>query len=60
MASLPKLVHEIKETMGYNNDTSLAAVLAKAASELEIEITDQTAKGKANRIAEELGIESRC
>jgi hypothetical protein len=57
---LPRLVNEIKGTMGYDKDMDLAAALARAASDLKIELPDGTAKSDANRIAEELGIESRC
>ena len=59
-ATLPELVSEIKGAMGYGDGTTLAAALTKAASDLGIEIADGTAKSKANRIAEELGIEARC
>ena len=59
ISTLLGLVNEIKEAMGYRNDTKLATALADAASDLGIEM-DGTAKSKANRIAEELGLESRC
>ena len=52
-------MNEIKKAMGYSDDTKLATALADAASDLGIEM-DGTAKSKANRIAEELGLESRC
>ena len=55
-----EVVDEIKEMMGYSKDTNLAVTLAKATSDLGIDITGRTAKEKANRIAEELDIESRC
>ena len=58
-STLLGLVNEIKEAMGYSDDTKLATALADAASDLGIEM-DGTAKSKANRIAEELGLESRC
>ena len=58
-STLPELVNQIKKTMGYSDDTELTAVLAKALIGLGIE-EDGTAKSKANRIAEELGFESRC
>ena len=59
ITTLPKLVNQIKKTMGYSDDTELTAVLANALIDLGIE-KDGTAKSKANRIAEELGFESRC
>ena len=52
-------MNQIKKTMGYSDDTKLTAVLANALIDLGIE-EDGTAKSKANRIAEELGFESRC
>ena len=52
-------MNQIKKTMGYSDDTKLAATLADAASELGIEM-DGEAKTKANRIAEYLGLEPRC
>ena len=58
-STLPELVNQIKKTMGYSDDTKLTAVLANALIDLGIE-EDGTAKSKANRIAEELGFESRC
>ena len=58
-STLPELVNQIKKTMGYSDDTKLTAVLANALIDLGIE-HDGTAKSKANRIAEELGFESRC
>ena len=60
-STLLGLVNEIKEAMGYSDDTKLATALADAASDLGIEMEmNGTAKSKANRIAEELGLESRC
>ena len=58
-STLPELVNEIKKTMGYSDGTDVHTILDYAASDLEI-VVDGTAKSKANRIAEKLGLRSRC